>query len=329
MAGDDVADLGHVDERVERDHELVARQPEHDLDALGPQAGVQARRHRVSGTAWCHLHIVSGWFGSTRRAPMPTAGELDVRATGRRPRCARSYGVDLAPASTTTPSPPCTRAFLEHMVVCIRGQAAMTPEDQLAFAARWGEISIHPYVPSIDGYPGIMRIYDPNPVTVTWHADTTHAPKPPGADAPAGPGAAARRWRHDVLQRRARLRQPVRRACGRRSTACGPSTRARSWRPSAGLDRAAVTTRAPGRAHPPRDRPAGAVRQRQLHVTLRRAGRRRRAARCSSTSTRRSAGPSTPTATIGRWATSSSGTTAAPSTPWSATPAARSARCTG
>jgi taurine dioxygenase len=72
-----------------------------------------------------------------------------------------------------------TEAFLDHMVICIRGQEAMTPDDQLAFAARWGEISVHPYVPSIEGYPGLMRIYDPNPVTVTWHADTTHSPCPP------------------------------------------------------------------------------------------------------------------------------------------------------
>jgi taurine dioxygenase len=55
----------------------------------------------------------------------------------------------------------------------------MRPEDQLAFAARWGEISIHPYVPSIEGYPGIMRIYDPNTITQAWHADTTHVARPP------------------------------------------------------------------------------------------------------------------------------------------------------
>lgn len=70
-------------------------------------------------------------------------------------------------------------AFLEHQVICIRGQQAMTPEDQLSFAARWGEVAVHPYVPSIEGYPGIMRIYDPNPITQTWHADTTHSARPP------------------------------------------------------------------------------------------------------------------------------------------------------
>src|SRR5579862_7367479 len=64
------------------------------------------------------------------------------------------------------------RALLDHEVICIRGQQDVTPAQQLAFAARWGDVAIHPYVPSIDGYPGIMRIYDPNPITQTWHSDT-------------------------------------------------------------------------------------------------------------------------------------------------------------
>ncbi len=109
---------------------------------------------------------------------MPTAVELDVRrqagALG-----AVIMGLDLSRPVDDGTFAAVQDAFHQNMVVCLRGQAAMTPEDQLAFAARWGEISIHPYVPSIDGYPGIMRIYDPNPVTVTWHADTTHAPAPP------------------------------------------------------------------------------------------------------------------------------------------------------
>ncbi len=52
--------------------------------------------------------------------------------------------------------------FLESGVICIRGQSAMRPEaDQLEFAARWGEISIHPYMPSIEGHPGMMRSTTP------------------------------------------------------------------------------------------------------------------------------------------------------------------------
>ena len=88
-------------------------------------------------------------------------------------------GVNLAEGADEATFELLHRALLDHGVICIRGQAAMTPDDQLAFAGRWGEVSIHPYVPSIEGYPGLMRIYDPNPITQTWHSDTTHAPRPP------------------------------------------------------------------------------------------------------------------------------------------------------
>lgn len=70
-------------------------------------------------------------------------------------------------------------ALLEHLVICIRGQGHITPEQQIAFAARWGAIEPHPYVDPIDGYPEIMEVYDPNPITQTWHADFTYAKQPP------------------------------------------------------------------------------------------------------------------------------------------------------
>jgi taurine dioxygenase len=69
-------------------------------------------------------------------------------------------------------------AFLEDHVICLRDQD-ITPAQQLAFAARFGEIFVHPYVPSIDGFPGVMEVKDPHPITVTWHADTTHSKTPP------------------------------------------------------------------------------------------------------------------------------------------------------
>lgn len=71
------------------------------------------------------------------------------------------------------------RVFLDHQVICIRGQAHVTPDQELALARRFGEVSIHPYVPSIEGYPGIMTITDPNDVTSLWHADSTHVKAPP------------------------------------------------------------------------------------------------------------------------------------------------------
>jgi taurine dioxygenase len=70
------------------------------------------------------------------------------------------------------------QAFLDHHVLCIRG-SSITPEQQLEFAARWGDVYVHPYVPSIEGYPGIMLIHQVHPITETWHADTTHSYAPP------------------------------------------------------------------------------------------------------------------------------------------------------
>jgi taurine dioxygenase len=90
-------------------------------------------------------------------------------------------GVDLAAGFDDATVADLRAALLEHLVICIRGQRALTSEGQLDFVRRWGTVLVHPYVPSIEGYPGIMRIYDPNPVTTTWHADTTHQPAPPAA----------------------------------------------------------------------------------------------------------------------------------------------------
>ncbi|WP_419919352.1 TauD/TfdA dioxygenase family protein [Candidatus Poriferisocius sp.] len=91
---------------------------------------------------------------------------------------AEVLGLDLAAGIDDFEFAAVRNALHSHGMICIRDQAAMTPEDQLAFAARWGRISIHPYVPSIEGYPGIMRIYDPNPITQTWHSDSTHMREP-------------------------------------------------------------------------------------------------------------------------------------------------------
>jgi taurine dioxygenase len=88
-------------------------------------------------------------------------------------------GVDLAQTVDDATFEAIHDAFCEHLVICIRGQEHIRPEDQLEFAQQWGEISIHPYVPSIEGYPGVMRVSDPTPVTTTWHADTTHLAAPP------------------------------------------------------------------------------------------------------------------------------------------------------
>ena len=89
-------------------------------------------------------------------------------------------GVDLGAPVDDATFDELHAALLEHAVICIRGQRHITPDDQVAFSARWGRIEPHPYVPPIEGHPEIMKVYDPNPITVTWHADFTYAKQPPG-----------------------------------------------------------------------------------------------------------------------------------------------------
>jgi len=88
-------------------------------------------------------------------------------------------GVDLATPISDEVYELLHDAVLEHLVICVRGQGHITPEQHVAFAQRWGPIEPHPYVDPVPGHPEMIRVYDPNPVTVTWHADFTYAKKPP------------------------------------------------------------------------------------------------------------------------------------------------------
>lgn len=89
-------------------------------------------------------------------------------------------GLDLAAGPVTDDVLAALHAdLLEHLVICIRGQAALSPEQQIAFAARWGVVVPHPYVEPIEGYPEMIRIYDPNPLTETWHSDFSYDRTPP------------------------------------------------------------------------------------------------------------------------------------------------------
>ncbi|HXY95244.1 MAG TPA: TauD/TfdA family dioxygenase [Acidimicrobiia bacterium] len=88
-------------------------------------------------------------------------------------------GVDLSADLSDATFELLHDALLEHLVLCIRDQGHITPEHQITFARRWGPIEPHPYVDPIEGHPEIIRVYDPNPITVTWHADFTYAKRPP------------------------------------------------------------------------------------------------------------------------------------------------------
>jgi taurine dioxygenase len=72
-------------------------------------------------------------------------------------------------------------AWLEHLVVFFRDQK-ITPEEQIAFAKRFGAIHYHPFVKGMDEHPEILEIVkeegDTKAFGETWHTDQMFNPKP-------------------------------------------------------------------------------------------------------------------------------------------------------
>jgi taurine dioxygenase len=72
-------------------------------------------------------------------------------------------------------------ALLEHQVIFFRGQD-ITPAQQVAFARRWGEIHLHPYVAGLAEHPEIIEIRksdgDKRNFGGTWHTDQMFNPRP-------------------------------------------------------------------------------------------------------------------------------------------------------
>ena len=73
------------------------------------------------------------------------------------------------------------RAWLDNCVVFFRGQK-ITPEQQISFARRFGEIHFHPYMHGLDDHPEILEIVkepgDGYTFGSVWHTDQMFNPQP-------------------------------------------------------------------------------------------------------------------------------------------------------
>lgn len=91
-------------------------------------------------------------------------------------------GVNLAAPLGNEAFAAIHKALLDHCVIFFRDQH-MTPDQHVAFARRFGEISIHPYAPALDGRPEVMRVFKEKEDKVNfgggWHSDMTFLEKPP------------------------------------------------------------------------------------------------------------------------------------------------------
>ena len=74
-------------------------------------------------------------------------------------------------------------ALVQYEVVVICDQAKMTLDHQIAFGARFGPLSIHPFAPNLETKPEVIVLdYSadhPAARTDIWHADETFRPNPP------------------------------------------------------------------------------------------------------------------------------------------------------
>ena len=89
-------------------------------------------------------------------------------------------GVDLARLDDET-FKEIEAAWLEHLVVFFRRQS-ITPEQQIAFAKRFGDIHHHPFMKGMEEHPDILEIIkeegDTKAFGEVWHTDQMFNPKP-------------------------------------------------------------------------------------------------------------------------------------------------------
>ena len=90
-------------------------------------------------------------------------------------------GVDLSKNLSTEVFAEIHQAFLDYIVLFFRDQN-LTPEQQLAFAARFGPIGRYPFAEPVAGNPDVIAIIkEPHQTTNfggIWHTDSPYLDKP-------------------------------------------------------------------------------------------------------------------------------------------------------
>ena len=91
-------------------------------------------------------------------------------------------GVDLSQDLPDEVVAEIRQALLQNLVIFFR-QQALTPEQHLAFARRFGPLSLHDQVEGMDDYPEIIEVrkepQDERNFGGAWHGDVTYLEEPP------------------------------------------------------------------------------------------------------------------------------------------------------
>src|SRR6201994_4617579 len=90
-------------------------------------------------------------------------------------------GVDLSQEVSEEVLAEIRGALLDNLVIAIRDQD-ITPAQQLAFAKRWGDIHLHPFMVGMEDFPEILAIIkrptDKKNFGGSWHTDQMFSPQP-------------------------------------------------------------------------------------------------------------------------------------------------------
>ncbi|MBN8898915.1 MAG: TauD/TfdA family dioxygenase, partial [Rhodospirillales bacterium] len=89
-------------------------------------------------------------------APRPPSRTLQIRKIAGS-LGAEISGVDLSRDVSDDVLAEIRAALLDNLVICFRDQV-ITPDQQLAFARRWGEIHLHPFMEGMPDRPEILAI---------------------------------------------------------------------------------------------------------------------------------------------------------------------------
>ena len=107
---------------------------------------------------------------------VPTENKLDVVPLAG--SIGAEIDVDLRSMDTAT-FEAVHQAFLEHVVLVFPNQQ-FSPEDQIAFARRFGDLYRFPHGPGMDEHPDILPINMPSGLGQgRWHSDATFDERPP------------------------------------------------------------------------------------------------------------------------------------------------------
>ena len=91
-------------------------------------------------------------------------------------------GVDLSQNLPQATIGEIRRVLLDYLVIFFRDQD-ITPEQQIAFVAKFGEPDLYPFVRGLDDYPQITPVLKLPDETVNfggiWHSDTVYLDEPP------------------------------------------------------------------------------------------------------------------------------------------------------